>query len=318
MNILKKEFGDITHSVNDVQSYLGMLIEKLPNEGIKVSMDAYIGSILEENKVEGSAVTPATIDLFKLDESELLNDIEKSKFHTITAKLLYASKRVRIDIQTAVAFLCTRVNAPNIGDWNKLQRVLKYLNAYPNEYLILNADRNIHVELFVDASWGSHPIGGRSHTGVFLTIGGGPIYTKSSKQKMTCASSTEAELVALMEGVSITLWLMKFLKAQGENVTYFDIYEDNKGVVALINGDMQQVLQQRHYNVKYNTVRDLVKKYKTARLTYCPTDKMWADFLSKALQGSSFREMSSVIMNSGTSNQLKMKGVLSNKVVAIK
>ncbi len=37
--------------------------------------------------------------------------------------------RVRLDIQTAVAFLTTRVKSPDIDDWGKLKRVLKYLNG---------------------------------------------------------------------------------------------------------------------------------------------------------------------------------------------
>ena len=37
--------------------------------------------------------------------------------------------RSRRDIQTAVAFLTTRVRSPDEDDWGKLKRILKYLNG---------------------------------------------------------------------------------------------------------------------------------------------------------------------------------------------
>jgi hypothetical protein len=37
--------------------------------------------------------------------------------------------RARREIQTAVAFLTTRVKNPEEDDWDKLRRVLKYLNG---------------------------------------------------------------------------------------------------------------------------------------------------------------------------------------------
>ncbi len=45
------------------------------------------------------------------------------------AQLLFMSTRARQDIQTAVAFLTTRVKNPDENDWGKLKRVLKYLNG---------------------------------------------------------------------------------------------------------------------------------------------------------------------------------------------
>ncbi len=43
--------------------------------------------------------------------------------------MLFIATRVRQDIQTAVAFLMTRVKSPDEDDLGKLKRVLKYLNG---------------------------------------------------------------------------------------------------------------------------------------------------------------------------------------------
>jgi hypothetical protein len=45
------------------------------------------------------------------------------------AQLLFMATRARQDIQIAVAFLTTRVKSPDEDDWEKLKRVLKYLNG---------------------------------------------------------------------------------------------------------------------------------------------------------------------------------------------
>jgi len=58
---------------------------------------------------------PVALHLFNVD------DIEKVQlFHHLVAKLLYLSQRSRQDIQSAVAFLFTRVQNPDTYDYKKL------------------------------------------------------------------------------------------------------------------------------------------------------------------------------------------------------
>ena len=45
-------------------------------------------------------------------------------FHHIEAKLLYLSRRTHQDIQSAVAFLCTRVQKLDMDDYKKLAKVM--------------------------------------------------------------------------------------------------------------------------------------------------------------------------------------------------
>jgi len=49
----------------------------------------------------------------------------RKRNHHLVAKLL--SKRARHDIQTAVAFLSTRVNDPDTHNYKKLTRVMQYI-----------------------------------------------------------------------------------------------------------------------------------------------------------------------------------------------
>jgi hypothetical protein len=96
------------------------------------TMIDYILNLLDEAPEEfsGEAATPAANYLFEIDpESPKLDPERADKFHHLTAKLLYLGCRARPDIQTAVAFLCTRVSCPDEDDWKKLGRCLRYLRG---------------------------------------------------------------------------------------------------------------------------------------------------------------------------------------------
>ena len=119
-------------------NYLGMQFTFKENGSLRIDMSKYIDNMLNEYNIEGTAATPAANYLFDvMTESPELDNIKKEMFHTITAKLLYLAKRSRPDILLAVSYLTTRVNCPNVSDFNKLQRVLKYLNGSKNLFLTL-------------------------------------------------------------------------------------------------------------------------------------------------------------------------------------
>ena len=70
----------------------------------------------------------STRNLFTInDEGIKLGKIDADAFHRNVARLIFLSKRARPDIQTAIAFLCTRVKLPDIDDNKKLGRVMQYL-----------------------------------------------------------------------------------------------------------------------------------------------------------------------------------------------
>ena len=52
----------------------------------------------------------------------------------------------------------------------------------------------------------------------------------------------------------------------------------------------------RHFDIRLFYVTDLIKA-KEVDVKYCPTNRMWADYMSKPLVGSKFRKFRDVIMN---------------------
>jgi hypothetical protein len=74
------------------------------------------------------SATPAADHLFKArEDGKKLSEEQADAFHHTVYHLLFAANSR--DIQTAVSFLTTRVQAPDEDDRGKLKRVLKYLNG---------------------------------------------------------------------------------------------------------------------------------------------------------------------------------------------
>ena len=101
------------------------------------------------------------------DTSIQLNNDEGQLFHHLLAKLLYLSKCTRQDIQTAVAFLCTRVREPDTNDYKKLTKVMQYLRNTRN--VTLTIEPGDEPKWWVDRSQAVHPYM-KSHTGIYMTL----------------------------------------------------------------------------------------------------------------------------------------------------
>ena len=96
----------------------------------------------------------------------------RERFHSITAKLLYLSKRTRPDILTAVAFLTKRVLKRQRDDYDKLIRTIQYIRGTQHMGITFEVHEPIHVTAYIDASFAIHP-DMKSHTGSVVTLGKG-------------------------------------------------------------------------------------------------------------------------------------------------
>ena len=93
--------------------------------------------------MKSSAATPADDHLFYVREDnkyKLISEEEAQAFHRTTAQLLFMCARARPGIQTAVSFLCTRCKEPDVDDWGKLKRLLKYLYSTMHMKMCLSVD----------------------------------------------------------------------------------------------------------------------------------------------------------------------------------
>jgi hypothetical protein len=252
-------------------------------------MDKYLEDLLENCGLTGVAASPATPNLFVVNpDGNPLSAEKAEEFHSGVAKVLYLAHRVRPALKTSVAFLSTRVHAPQEEDWGKLERLYKYIRATRGYGLRLTASNPLEVHAFVDASYGVH-VDCKSHTGVMITLGQGAVYSRSVKQKINTRSSTEAELVALSDSISQVIWVRNYLMSQGYDLGPAVVHQDNLSTLALVRSGKPTSDRTRHINIRYFFVRDKELNGEV-KLVYTPTDEMSSDGLTKPLQGEAHRK----------------------------
>ena len=291
--------GPLTVHRGKKHDYLGMWLDYSLDGKVQVQMFDYIDNMLADlpDNMRGTVTSPAADHLFTVnDTGKKLTQAQSEMFHHNIAKLLFLCKRARPDIQTAVAFLTTRVTAPDEDNYKKLARVMRYLRGTKTMPLTLETDNLQLVKWWIDGAFATHR-DMRSHTGGALSLGKGVITGVSTRQKLTTRSSTEAELVAVDDCMSLILWTRYFLEAQGYGVDDAIIYQDNKSAILLEqNGRASSTRRTRHLNIQYFFVSDRIKKNEV-HVQYCPSHNMLADYFTKSLQGATFRKFRDAIMN---------------------
>ena len=111
----------------------------------------------------------------------------------------------------------------------------------------------------------------------------------SERQSIVALSTTEAEYVALSTATREAIWLRSLLKGVGfaqESPT--TMLEDNLGTISLAKNPAQHP---RTKDIdRYHFIRDAITREET-QFTYCPTNMMVTDILTKAVPRHQFEEL---------------------------
>ena len=116
---LKDEFGqedELTENKGLVHEYLGITIDSSIPRKVVFTMFDYLKDVIVEASKDlkiSCSYYPGNDSLMKVDKySPRLPTKDADLFHGHVARLLFASKRARPDMQDCVAFLYTRVKVP--------------------------------------------------------------------------------------------------------------------------------------------------------------------------------------------------------------
>lgn len=296
-NLYSDEEASITVQRGKKIEYTGMVFSYGEDNTVTVTMDGYVYDLLEDlSEFDGTADTPATKHLFRVrSDSPPLSEERKERFHSVMAKILYLSKRTRPDLLVAVAFLVRRVQNPDEDDWSKMVRLIQYIRGTKELGIRLSAEAHLSITSYIDASYGVH-FDMKSHTGAMITLGRGPVYAKSTTQKLNTTSSAEAELVALADSAGQVLWTREFLIHQGYDIGAAIVKEDNQSAIQLATNGKSNSARTRHIAVRYFFLADRIKSGEIT-VEYLETSDMIADILTKPMQGNMFKRLRSLLLN---------------------
>jgi len=104
---IEAKFVKMSQTSGEDHDFLGMNI-RFKRGKVKVGMKKHILKAINNfsEDITRDAATPATSFLFKTREVDKLDEEKAENFHSVVASLLFISRRCRLDIQIAVAFLC--------------------------------------------------------------------------------------------------------------------------------------------------------------------------------------------------------------------
>lgn len=117
---------------------------------------------------------------------------------------------------------------------------------------------------------------------------GGTVSWMCKKQTCVSLSSTEAEFVALCEGVKEALWIRNILTDVNRSIENSTTnFEDNQSCIKMF--DNQKISNRtKHIDIKFHFVKDIINQKKMINLEYCSSKEMIADMLTKPLSNEIF------------------------------
>jgi hypothetical protein len=277
-----------------------MKIQKLSNGDIAVDQSSMVADLLSEFGVTSTSITPCSINILNHHSSAsgtCTPDLAK-KYRSLNMRLLYLATRTRPDILFPTVVYATRSQQPTMVDYERLTKVMEYLNGTSSKCLTFKYQGPLRVNAYVDSSFNTH-WDAKGHTGfaVFPDFdGSAAIIVKSTKHHSTADSSTEAELMALHEAMKYITWIADVYLELGYDARPIETFQDNKSCITLsseesINFRGRSKFINRKYFGIYQHLQD-----GDAILTHLGTDSMIADVLTKAIVGEKFRNFTISLM----------------------
>ena len=271
--------------------YLGMEVEHNKN-GYLLHQTKYIEKLLEKFSMKDSKISdvPMNDGYFKQDSPKLENN---TLYRAAIGSLLYLSNNSRPDIANAISLLSRKVTEPRKCDWTEVKRVLRYLKGTKNLKLKMYANENTNrIICYTDADWANDSSDRKSTSGFIITLNNCPIHWSSKKQNLVALSSTEAELISLVEAVKEVNYITKLLIDMEEEIKHVPkIYEDNQSTIQIIEND-KYFGRTKHIDIKLKFTREYIKNG-CINLEYIGTNEMVADILTKPLKRIKFNYLRS-------------------------
>ncbi len=258
---------------------------------VKISQEEIVEKVLKTFSMEDSH--PVKTPLAKNLENH--GDAADQKVYRSTVgSLMYLVTTSRPDLAFAVKELSRFLECPKASAMTEARRVLKYLKGTSHYGISFSKSSDAYlIEGYSDSDFAGEVPGRKSTTGNIVVVGGSsPIFWRSSTQRLTTLSTSEAELVALTDlakEVRYARKLMrdiypeKFVKAPSP------IHCDNQSTIKIVAQD-ENLGRTKHLDIRGCFIRDNIRQ-KVLQLFYANTEVNLADFLTKPLSRAKILEV---------------------------
>jgi hypothetical protein len=206
--------------------------------------------------------------------------------------LLYPANCTRPDIAQAVGILARYMSCATVEHWRIAKSVLSYL-AGTSEHGLKYGTKQKKLEGFCDANHAGDVDTRRSTTGYVFTLAGAAISWGSKLQPTVAYSTVEAEYMSAAHAAKEALWIKKLVNDLGNQCGAVLIQCNNQGTLQLIKHPISSQ-RSKHIDISHHFVRERAMRG-GIKFEYCATDRMPADFLTKALTPAKFESCRQII-----------------------
>jgi hypothetical protein len=295
------------------------IVYKREEQLIHISSPKLIMDILKkQNLTECNAIqTPIEVgsDIESEKEEHHQHKANSTIYRNIVGTIMYLSLSCRPDLSYVSNFLARKLQSPNTLHLAIAKRTLRYLKGSMNQGISYDG-KETQLTGYSDASYAREREDRTSTTGYIVEFCGGPVSWKSKKHVTVSLSTLEAEYRAATECFRDTLGIahtLSEMKQGGNKPAYLlqkestlagdmesigiklpvTIHEDNKGTISTTHTS-KLYERTKHWAVNCFWLREQAE-HGIVKLEYCPTNKMKADLLTKALAAPRFQELKAEI-----------------------
>ena len=263
---LNKRFP--TKHLGEVTWYMGSEYRRDREKGtLEISQTQFIRNVVDRFGITKTSPIPASpsLDLRYVSDEEPVVD---ANFREIVGSLMWIANQTRPDISNAVRAIARFSHDPKEVHVKAARKVLEYLSAtahlgltFRKESKLGDVQLEYDLETYVDADYAHKAEDRRSVSGVAVCCGGTLVSWFSRTQKCVTLSTTEAEYVAMADGVKEALYVrgvLVFLMPSLGSPS-IGVFEDNKGAIDSAKTPLSSS-NSKHIDVRYHFLRELVGK----------------------------------------------------------
>ena len=274
--------------LGELKWFLGIRVIRDRNRcKIWLCQDSYIRKIFKRfgKKLDGKhPKTPLPSERLVPNDPEAELDVElRRDFQEATDSINYAAVITRPDIAKAVSNLARFMANPTKKHLEAAYHCIDYLAGTPYYAIEYGGDMENAFAMSSDAAFGDH--GDRSSSQAFVvSLFGGAIDWRATKQSTVTTSSTEAELLAMSSaGKELIAWNRFFKQIKFDPEQHHSISGDNLQTIRLLKAQTPKLVTKlRHVDIHQSWLRQEVQAG-NIDVHWIPTGDMPADGLTKIL-----------------------------------
>lgn len=265
----------------DVDSYLGMQIERQTDGSIWLHQSNYAKKVLD--RFQMSNCNQVSIPA---DPNKALYDLENEKpvvfpYREAVGSIMYLAVSTRPDLSFAIGLVSRFLENPRETHVNAVKRILRYIKGTINYGIFFKSNVNLNLFAYSDSDYAGCVNTRRSTSGYVFKLGNAVISWSSERQKCVSLSTAESEYVASSEAVRELVWFRSLMDDLLNQYKQPTLMVDNESAIKLIkNPEMHR--RTKHIDVKFHFIREKFEE-KLFTIQSVPSEQQIADIFTKPL-----------------------------------